>query len=297
MRKGFTIVELLAVIVFIAILIGFFLMQPAPVRDRAAAHRSRCTNNMKQIGTGLELFSNERKKYPLEISSKEAGDVAPSGASERPAVTQETIDGSHLKRVGQIVVPDMYSNGRTDIEGDGPRFQRQASILLFARLYGSGSDWATSGGMGAVADSRIFECPVATQREKTRKYTTPAGTRNFDLQSTRVGDNAPLYGANLLITNSSPPNAISAADLCRTWDDEYPSDEERKGINHGADSFNYLYRDGHVAVKTTFDPVLGNRIDDSSMPDADSVVNGAPSTKNGATVSDSERNTEAIFLW
>jgi len=298
MRKGFTIVELLAVVVVILIVLaGLFMYSTRRISSASpAAPRAKCTSNLKQIGIGLELFSYERQKYPLEISSKKAGDVAISGDSERPVVTQETIDGSHLKRVGQIVVPDMYSNGRTEIEGDGPRFQRQASILLFARLYGSGADWTTSGGKGIVPDPMVFECHMAVTETK-RAYTCPQGTRNFDLQSTRVGDNAPLYGANLLIANSSSPKAISAADLCRTAADEHPSDEERKGINHRENNFNYLYRDGHVALKDTFDPVLGNRIDDSSMPTADSVVNGAPSEKNGTTVSTDPANVEAIFLW
>jgi len=308
MRNGFTLIDLLAIIAVIVILAyGITILNPPHTRIRPAANRSKCTNNMKQIAVGLDMFSNDYGgKYPLEISSKEAGDVAPSGASERPAITQETIAGSTLKKVGTIVIPDITFSGitKTEIEGDGPSFQRQASILLFARLYGAGADWATSGRTGVITDSTIFECPLAA----ARIYTRPTGTRNLNLKSTQVGDNAPLYGANLLITNSSVPNAISAADLCRTGDDQYPSDAERKGINHvdnerywnKIDGFNYLYRDGHVTLitsKNVFNATLGNRIDDSSMPTADSVVNGAPSSKNGTTASTDPKNVEAIFLW
>lgn len=61
-RSGFTLVELLVVIVIISILVGLLL--PAIVGSRESARRAQCQHNLSQLGVALQTYESAKGYLP-----------------------------------------------------------------------------------------------------------------------------------------------------------------------------------------------------------------------------------------
>ena len=68
-RRGFTLIELLVVIAIIAILAA--ILFPVFARAREAARKTRCLNNLKQIGLAVKMYVNDfDETYPIGRNSQ-----------------------------------------------------------------------------------------------------------------------------------------------------------------------------------------------------------------------------------
>ena len=125
-QSAFTLIELLVVIAIIAVLAG--MAMPALGRARESGRRTACLNNLKQIGTGIELYLDAHNGFLPNCRSYPG---KPAEGEENFKGLPETLKpfaGDNKIFNCPSDKPSSDCNGKTLFEGWGSSYQWMSSL-------------------------------------------------------------------------------------------------------------------------------------------------------------------------
>jgi prepilin-type N-terminal cleavage/methylation domain-containing protein len=133
---GFTLVELLVVIAIIGILVALLL--PAIQAARAAARRSQCQNNIKQVGIALHNYHAANNEFPVgmqfDVSASNGLPITPqSNPRFRPNWVMYILPYIEEQGIYDAFHPDTWDMNKkmyvSDVKNREVRGTRIASLL------------------------------------------------------------------------------------------------------------------------------------------------------------------------
>ena len=133
-NRAISLVELLVVIGIIAILIAILL--PSISRAREQANRTRCENNIRQIGLALAVYVSDHGEYPVLDATGVFGPPQDSLKNPPPVFVAARRSGllalrSQVEfRLANLACPDGWASGGDRGYYDDPAMIRSGTVFM-----------------------------------------------------------------------------------------------------------------------------------------------------------------------
>jgi prepilin-type N-terminal cleavage/methylation domain-containing protein len=213
-RRGFTFLELMAVLIVIGMLIALLL--PAVQQAREAARRAQCQNNLRQLGIALANYHDGFRVLP-------PGCVNPTGP------IQSTESGYHVSWLVQILPQLDYGPTFKAVDFSASVYSKENKTLAGSRvseiLRCSSSSRSTTGISSYAGSQSHIETPIDS--DNTGVLFLNSSIKHDDLTdgdayTLFVGEHLPtpnplswMSGTNATLRNTGRKTSYSAAR--RSW--------------------------------------------------------------------------------
>lgn len=199
-RGAFTLVELLVVIAIIGVLIALLL--PAVQAAREAARRSACSNNLKQLGLGMQNYHSAYKRFPPGMLYYWKPGTALTGNQDNfdkggfgwggfilpfleETALYERITQADPASIGFTAADEALGMDLKSLKVDWHKFDRTASATAPVDIWRRDSAFSGQFASAALVAPAVFQCPsdmtgainitMTNQNEAGSPLTSPYG--------------------------------------------------------------------------------------------------------------------------